>query len=355
LFVCLAGLLWGGPVLADEQSKELQPRRVTLKTDKMPLRDVLKELTKQTQIPIADRRTCSGDVVLKLDLRNVTFWEALDAIAKEADVRVSLHERGGIGLVDGPHLQMPVSYDGLFRTVVRRLTTVHDLETDAHFLIATLEIAWEPRFRPLFIESRPQGLVVQDDQKKELAAGELPAGKLPIQGGVSALVEIRLAAPPRSVSRLGLLKGSLSLVGSTKMLEFEFDTVAKEKAAKAPKQTKEGVTVRLSRIDLSEKTHWTIVVSLEYPSEGPKFESFQSWVVNNEIFLKHVDGKPALANNGYSLDSLGSSKAVMTYYFTDQLKKQFGGRPEDWKMLYRAPAPFAEVPVKFEFKDISLP
>jgi hypothetical protein len=350
-------------VAADEPKtsvpKELAPKLVTLKSDRIRLREALQQLAKQTDITVEDRRRKeeADDPELKLNLANVTFWQALDAIAKEADLRVSLYQRDGkIALVDGPHIQLPVSYSGLFRCVVRRITTVHDLETDLHFSIANLEIAWEPHFRPLFMESRPQGLVVKDDKQKDLTVEEQGGGRLPITGGNAAVVELHLPAPPRNVARLGLIKGTLGLVGSTKMLTFEFDTLAKEKAAKEAKQTQEGVTVRLSKIDLSEKTHWTVVVSLDYPSNGPKFESFQSWVVNNEIQLHRTVGQDKVSNNGYSLDSLGSNKAVITYYFTEQMKKKFGGgKPEEWKVVYRAPAPFTEVSVPFEFKDVPLP
>jgi hypothetical protein len=339
--------------------KELAPKLVTLKNDKIRLREALKQLAKQTDTTVEDRRRkeAADDPELKLDLANVTFWQALDVIAKEADLRVSLYQRDGkIALVDGPHIQLPVSYSGLFRCVVRRITTVHDLETDLRFCVVNLEIAWEPRFRPLFVESRPQGLVVKDDKQKELTVEEQGGGRLPITGGNAAVVELHLPAPQRIVPRLGLLKGTLALVGSTKMLTFEFDTLAKEKAAKEPKQTQEGVTVRLSKIDLSEKTHWTVIVSLDYPSDGPKFESFQSWVVNNKIHLQRTNGEGKVENNGFSLDSISSNKANIRYYFTEQLNKKFGGgKPEEWKVVYRAPAPFTEVTVPFEFKDVPLP
>src|SRR5262245_7204325 len=153
---------------AEQVQKELAPKLVTFKAEKIRLSEALKRLAQQTGIEVEDRRRAegSGDPELKLDLKGVTFWQALDAIAKEADLRVGLYQRGGaIALVDGPHVQLPVSYDGLFRTVVRRVTTAHDLETDQRSCIVSLEIAWEPRFRPLFLESRPQSLVVTDDNK----------------------------------------------------------------------------------------------------------------------------------------------------------------------------------------------
>src|SRR5262249_9815856 len=150
-----------------------------------------------------------------------------------------------------------------------------------------------------------------------LRTDEEPAGKVPVQGKLATTLDLHLPAPARKAAALGTLKGSVIMVGSPKMLEFEFDTLAKEKAAKDPKQTKEDVTVRLKRLDLATD-HWTIQVGLDYPDQGPKFESFQSWVVNNECFLKKAQGEGIFPNkDGYSVDSLGSSKAVLSYHFLD--------------------------------------
>lgn len=345
----------------DAVPKDLAPRPVTIRGDKIKLSDALKQLAEQTDIAVEDRRRKAegDDPELKLGLKAVTFWQALDAIAKEADLRVALYQRDGkIALVDGPHVQLPTSYSGIFRLTCRRMTSVHDLESDARVTVAQVEVAWEPRFRPLLIDPRPQALVAKDDKGKDLPAEDEGGGKVPVEGRVVATtVDLRLPAPPRAAARLGQLKGSMLAVGPSKMLTFEFDTLAKEKFAKEAKQTKEGVTVRLSRIDLAPATHWAVEVTLDYPADGPKFESFQSWVVNNECFLKRAEGAGVFPNNGgYSVDSLGSSKAVLTYNFVDERgKKLVRGKPEDWKLVYRTPGPMAEVPVPFEFKDVPLP
>src|SRR5262245_31270631 len=140
---------------ADQINKELSPKLVTIHADKIRLREALQQLTKQTRIEVEDRRRKekADDPELKLNLKAVTFWQALDAIAKEADLRVGLYQRSGtIGLIDGPHIQLPVSYDGIFRIVAGRITAVHEFETDQRFCVVNLEIAWEPRFQPLFLE-----------------------------------------------------------------------------------------------------------------------------------------------------------------------------------------------------------
>jgi hypothetical protein len=357
------------PSIAETMKKELAPKLVTLQAEKIKLHDALRQLAKQTGIEVEDRRRPENvnDPEIAFDLKKVTFWQALDQIAKDTDLRVNLYQRGGvIALTEGPNTNLPISYDGIFRTIVRRVTAVHDLETDQHFCLIMLEIAWEPRFHPLFLESKPQNLDVRDDNQETIRPEEDSGGKIPVQGKVATTVEVRLPAPIRRSIVLGKLKGSLLLTGPTKMIEFEFDTLAKEKAAKDPKQTKDGVTVKLRKLDLDDR-HWSVEVGLEYPEDGPKFESFQSWVVNNECFLKKAESEGNFpCNGGYSIDSLGSSKAILSYHFVDgTLRKTVDGKPvslrlvrgkpENWKLVYRTPGPMVEVPVTFDFKDVPLP
>ena len=122
--------------------KELEPRTVTLQGKDITLKGALTALFKQTGNRVADRRQVKNETRLKLNLEKATFWQALDAVAREADARVSLYEQdGALALVDGPYREVPVSYNGLFRTTVKRIDLTRMLEADAHFAIIHLEIA----------------------------------------------------------------------------------------------------------------------------------------------------------------------------------------------------------------------
>jgi hypothetical protein len=98
---------------------------------------------------------------------------------------------------------------------------------------------------------------------------------------------------------------------------------------------------------------------LEYPADGPKFESFQSWLVNNEIYLeKEKDGikQHFPPNLGYETDDATDTRALIKYRFGDEPdKKLLLGKFSDWRLVYRTPGKIAEIPIPFEFKDIPLP
>jgi hypothetical protein len=123
----------------------------------LPVADALKEISKQTKIAVEDRRRKKEGRAINLNLKDATFWQALDTIAKQTDARISLYERDGVpALVDGPHVIFPVSYNGVFRIALKRLVASRDLEAANSYLVATLELAWEPHYRPFLLETMPK-------------------------------------------------------------------------------------------------------------------------------------------------------------------------------------------------------
>jgi hypothetical protein len=350
--------------LRDAQAqKDLTPRTVVLQEKGISLSKALAELTRQTGNKVEDRReNKADDPELKLDLNKVSFWQALDAIAKEADVKVSLYERDGVlAVVNGPHVVPVASYNGMFRVIVKRLVAVQDFEGDNHFCNTQLELSWEPRFQPLFLEVKPESLTVQDEKGFELKAPEeQQTGKIPVnqRNGIEAI--IRTEAPKRAIGKIGLLKGSLAIIGPSKMLSFTFDKLTstepeKGKPAKEEqKQTRDGVTVKIRQF-LVEPELWTLGIYLEYPPESADFESFESWLVSNQIQLVSKDGKRRMRENGgYEIDDQSGHQANMTYRFIDDDKTKLG-KPEDWKLVYQTPGTVVRIPVEFEFKDLTLP
>src|SRR5262245_55622176 len=207
-----------------DPAKGLTPKPVTIQLDKASVADALAKLQEQTGIKVEDMRQNAEDAKIKLNLSKVTFWQALEEIAKAADARVSIYQKEGqVALMDGPYRAVPLSFNGIFRIAVRRLRAERDLESDAHFYTASLEVAWEPGFRPFFLEKRPDTLVVKDDRMRELEKAEEESGRVPVEGGRFATVDLRLPPVPRTTGQLGLLKGELALIGPNKWLQFTFD------------------------------------------------------------------------------------------------------------------------------------
>lgn len=349
---------------ASESVKDLAPKRFTFTQKDVLLSKALAELSRQTGNEVEDRRQAKEDVKINLDLKNVTFWQGLDAIAKAADLKVSLFERDNkVALTEGPHLLLPVSYDGLFRVAIKRLQILHILEQDSKQCIMTLEVAWEPRFQPLFIETQPEELVLTDDKGRNVDPPEENKGTAALGKGPAKEIIVRCNAPQRSANQLKLFKGKLTVLGPSKVLTFTFDKLSEIKQRKdAQKATQDGVTVHLQELRNEGQAGdavWTVGLLLEYPADGPKFESFQSWIVNNEIFLAKEKGglrQQFPPNLGYETDDQSENKAIIRYRFGDEPeKKLILGKFGDWTLTYKTPGKVAEIPIAFEFKDVPLP
>jgi hypothetical protein len=329
------------------QAQAPRPRLVTLQADKISLSKALAEVTRQTGVRVEDRRG-GGDPELRLDLRNTPLWQALDSLAAASGAAVYLYPRGGqIALVKRTGTPPPISHDGAFRSSLKKVVLSRDLETDAHSCVVFLEVAWEPHVQPLLLETRPQGLRMVDDQGKEIAVPADGSSMAPVDGRISLVSEVALPAPPRTASRIGLLEGTLNVIGPSKMLTFTFDALDRGR------QEQDGVVCQISKVLLA-KDRWTVQITLDYPPGNKQLESYQSWVVNNELALVSKDGKKRLVTRDYVLETASTRRAVLSYHFRDK-NGQTRGRPEDWRLTYRTPAAIIEWPVRFSFKDIRLP
>ena len=336
--------------------KDLAPRRCTIRDQAISLKDALSQLAKQTGIQVdvrTEEKTASPS--LKLDLQNATFWQALDTIAREADLRVSFFTRDStVALTDGPYKETSISYDGLFRTTVSRLELGQDFQTDMHTLVVRVQIAWEPRFQPIFLDMPPDELTARDDKDHNLTVPEGGKGRFPVGRPLAIDVPLRIEAPRRAAEKLSELKGAISITGPSKLLTFSFDKLAQLDKSQPRKETKEGVTVTLRDFQV-EPERWAVGIALDYPPDTPDFESFESWLVNNEIFLQKADGKTRIpANGGYEILEQAGHRAVMIYRFIEDEKVMLG-KPSDWTLVYRTAGTIIRLPVRFEFKDLPLP
>jgi len=336
------------PAVAGGGEGEPAPKVVTLAADRILLADALKELSRQTGIPIDNRSR--EKPALHLELKQVPFWQALDTIARDSRTQVSPY--GRLSLIDGPSPDpATISYDGLFRTSARKLVSVRDLAAGAHYYVASLEVAWEPDFAPFLLETRPRSIVLHDDAGHDVPVPDNGSEQSPVAGRTTQEIEIRLPALDRSIKKIGLLKGEMSAIGPTRMLTFTFDGL---QAGQEKKQ--DGVAVTLVRLVQREKV-WTVELALEYPPGGPKLDSYQSWIVNNTAHLKNRSGQ-RLVSTSYASEAMTSNRAVVSYHFEDDPGRApllRGSKPEDWQLVYTTPAWIVEIPIHFEFKDLALP
>jgi hypothetical protein len=341
-----------------------EQKRFTLQSENVTVHRALTELTAQTGIRV-EATPGVPDSMIRLDLKQAPFWQALDTIAAASHARVNLYPTTGRIVLDkrGPTYRLPpVCYDGRFRLSVKRVTATRDLElnvTDpAHGAYNVgIEIAWDPELQPLFLETRPRAVRLVDDKKNIVAVPDEGSSLVPVDGCIALSFDLRLPALPRTVSTISTLEGELSMIGPSKMLTFTFDAL--DKLAKASindperRLTQEGVTCHIRKV-VFDRERWTIQVALDYPPGMKRLDSNQSWVVNNEMVLESTDGEKRLVSNQYVVETATPRQAVLSYHFRDK-GDTTRGKASDWKLRYRTPANLIDMPIKFVFKDIPLP
>lgn len=333
-------------------------KHFTLRQEKVLLSRALDELARQTGVRVEDTRGLP-DATLSVEADRLTFWQGIDSLADTVGAAVLLPASDGmVSLVKRPEgsQKPPMSYDGPFRVVVRKVSAMRDLDRNSGACMLTLEVAWVPGLLPLFLETKPQGLRVLDHKRKPLALEDQGSVLAEVDGKFSLNVEVTVPALPRAAPSIALIEGALSAVAPSKMLAFQFDTLhALANDASKRRLMQEGAVCRIDKLTLV-KDRWTVRVALELAPGGKKLESFQanSWVANNEIALVSIDGKRRMLPSSYVLESATSRRAFLSYHFVDQgaVKR---GKPTEWKVVYRTPASIVDVPLRFRFANVPLP
>jgi hypothetical protein len=339
-----------------QSDDSLQPKTARLTDSSLTLRQALDQLRVQTGNRVRDLRSTPADVPVKLKTTEGHFWPLLDEIAQASGIGLTTYgPDGSIALVDAAYRPLPVTYSGLFRITCKRVATSVDFETKAHLLHGSLDVAWEPRFQPFYLDLRALTATYPDG--KQVTNNE--HGAVMVAGRSATELDVRLPAPSREATRIERLSGRLTVIGPIKMLDFRFSKLepirTKDEARQA---TEDGVTVRLTRL-MAGRDRWSVDVQIENPPGGPVFESYQSWLDNNRIELVRKDEGKELVwtpapSEEQQLGQLTARQAHIRYHFPIESGKNVG-KLGDWTLRYRTPGRIVQFDVPFELKDLPLP
>jgi hypothetical protein len=337
--------------------------RVTITGKGIRLSEALQQLQKQTGNAITDIREQMGAEVtnpaLDLDVRNKSFFEALDEIAKLADVSTSYSTGdGSIGIMGGasatPAPGMPankgtplVEYSGPFRIELQQLNVARDFRAGTAVANIRLEAAWEPRLRPMLMKLKAEEIKVSDDRKKVVKPQiEKESEEVVLRPeNPAAEINLNLDAPEREAKKLAwlLVKADVTIPAGIKT--FKFPSLSQKHVT----SKQEDVTVTLEDIEVDEQV-WKVNVTLMYPGEGPAFESYRQGLFNNRLWLQRADGSRFEHNGGFSNTGSDGGKLSFEYLFVDA-----PGKPEDYQLIYETPSKVLTIPLEFKFKDVILP
>lgn len=334
----------------------IEPSRVTLRAEGMPLSKLLAALEQQTGNKIVDtRRQPVGqapDPPLKVDFDSTPFWPALDQVLQQTGLTMYLFgQQKAVCLVEPtggePSGTRWVSYSGPFRFEAVGLVAERDLREPARgALKLELEVAWEPRLEPITLQQRLADLRVEDENGRPLMV-LTPEAELEVpveRGPVAKRLVIPLALPPRELNKIGRIEGALSALVPGRLETFRFSGLP---SAKNAKQRIAGASVVVQQARQADRL-WQIDLLVRFDRAEGALASHRNWILNNPAFLQDRDGK-TIPYAASQITRQGPSEIGLSYQFAAE------GPLEDYTLVYQTPAIIFSKVFAFRFKDIPLP
>jgi hypothetical protein len=328
--------------------------KVTLKVKGMRLSEVVQRLQAMTGNAITDLREAEGGEAanpsLDLDLADKPFLEALDLVGKQAEFVPNFFTGDGtVGLMPGkPTGKARTLYTGPFRVTFKQVASVRNLEEPTASATAQIEVAWEPRLRPMLLALKADELKVTDDKGRPVKPQVSAESTDVVLRPENPVAEMNLnqEAPDREAKTLASVKVKADVTVPAGLKTFKFPTLAVTKPATVKQ---DDIAVTLDSTEVDEQV-WKVNVELAYPGEGPAFESYRQGLFNNRLWLQKSDGSRFEHNGGFSNTSSDGGKLGFEYLFVDA-----PGKPSDYALVYETPSKVLTIPLEFEFKDVPLP
>jgi hypothetical protein len=129
-------------------------------------------------------------------------------------------------------------------------------------------------------------------------------------------------------------------------LAFTFPKLAAEQNSK-----QHDVQVSIDQVKVEPNPPiWTVSVRLQYPSGALELESHQTWAMaSNQLALKK--GSQTRMPVGEDIAIREGGLIRIEYFF----RVDPSDKPQQWQVVYRAPAAPVKLPVRFKFQDLPLP
>lgn len=331
--------------------------KIALSVKKVPLKEVFAAIERQTGNRFIDNREQADDAkangaIITLELKDEPYWSAVDQLLDQA--KLGIYNYGGEDALtivardkeDGPRYGRAV-YSGPFRMEVLAIEGQRNLRQPGRkSLQLQLEVAWEPRLRPIAISQPVTDLKAVDEAGQRIEVSQ-PEAVLDVEvpvGTQAAELVLPFALPARSVTKVASLRGKLRALVPAGQVEFRFDELAQ---ASGKTQRRGGVHVMLDEVRKNNAI-WEVHMRLRLDEDNPALEAHRDWVFQNISYMVGADGKH-IEHAGFETTRQTQNEVGVAYLFdlpdgTDGLS---------W--VYETPAAIVELPVEYEIKDVELP
>ncbi|WP_254513158.1 hypothetical protein [Anatilimnocola floriformis] len=296
-----------------------------------------------------------SDPKIKVSLKNVTFWEAVDTVLDAAEFSLYDYDDEAEALAYTAREANAIKrtghafYAGLFRLEPSRIEAVRNLKnTSSSSLRLTVDAAWEPRVRPIVLQQPLADVTAKDESGNSLTFdGAQGEPEVPVEGTNAGVeIDFMLNAPTRSVKKIASLKGKLMATVLGRVETFEFPDLDK---AKQVEQERGGVTVIVDECRKNGEI-FDVSMRVRFDKATNALESHRGWIFNNECYLLDPKGN-RIEQAGIEAELQDVNEVGLSYKFDLGDAKSAAG----YKYVYKTPAAIIRIPVEFELTDIDLP
>ncbi len=324
-----------------------QPSTITL-SGNVSAADVLLELMDQSDNQLNIDQLPNR--LIDVHFSETPFWEALDQVLDKFNLDIGPQSRNGsLQLIQRttPILRSSgAAYAGVFRFEPLRLDSTRTvLPSRLSNLSIALQVAWEPRLKPVYFHFPMEEVSAECDNGEILTAAS-PDSKPEYSPSESSSMEasMMMTLPSRDAKKIVRLNGSLvaAIPGAPVQMEFE------DLEAELPKTESVGkLQVTLLSVGKREEIY-ECKLKISLGDAGQTMDSFRGWLMSNEAYV--VDSKGKRINNaGWNTNEMNSEAVGLTYFF------ELGESTKGFKLIYVAPGAVSFQQIDFLLKDIPLP
>lgn len=323
---------------------------VTLEGE-MDLAEAIRSIKEQTgNIIELQSQDGSASTSLELDCRDEPFWSVMTKIMSQAKLRINAFGStegnlvlgsGGVEAPQAPYTNGPFRVEVVSVQARKLFNTSYEGQLDV-----SLQLVWEPRLKPVFMQVPMASVAVQLEGDKQIAALNPQATpEVPLNlGSCATQIDLQLARPARSVEKIESLKGEVVIAVPSDQHQYIFESFG-DGARQNEKFGDVSVTLEGSR---RNGAVYEMRVMVEFGDSQGALESFRGWILSNEAYLLDANEK-RIENVGLNTYSVRANGVGIAYLF------QINGNPDDYRLVYESPAAISKQTVSYELTDIELP
>jgi hypothetical protein len=354
-------------VAETERAVLLAPKRITIKMENALLKDALAELSRQSGYRV-DLQGGMPQQIVNLDVKNATFWEALDKLSAQAGLILQQHHdmQGGLILYAQNSVTPFVDYRGPFRvwatgfhynksltfgSIPRTQPGVGQRTEQMSFMFSVVA---EPKL-PLLGLGQPKLTAAVDDQDNSLVP---PAAKNGVYEtyhsgyyGYRNLVlqtQVQLVGPGAAARSMKLIRGALPVtLLAEQRAEITIDQIL---AVKDKKFESKDITLEIAEVKEAPGKTYQIVMTARRNGKDPPYD--YTWTNSLHQRIELLDDKgQKFQSHGFNWINGTPTTVQGTFMFGDGGNAQLG-KPQ--KLIYYGWVTMQHQ-VEFEFKDLPLP